>query len=62
PHAAQEVGRLIDKSGQGMRYYPISDEARYRHVQGILDIPPRQLWIFHFRYDFVSRSHWLTPQ
>jgi hypothetical protein len=60
PHPAQEVGRLVDKSRQGMRHYPISDEARHRHVQGVGDIPRRQLWVFHFGYDFVS--HWITPQ
>jgi len=43
-----------------MRHYPISDEARHRHVQGVGDIPRGQLWLFYFRYDFVS--HWITLQ
>src|SRR3984957_9850877 len=44
-----------------MGYGPISDEARYRHVQGIDDIPRRQLWAFHFWHGCVLRLHWFTP-
>jgi hypothetical protein len=54
-HPVQKVGGHIDQSEKNKRQYPISDEARYRHVEGIDNIPRRQFWFFHFLYDLVSR-------